>query len=91
LGQSAGQVHGNRKKFRGVLERVDGVSGPASDEPRWQIVWRDELPLKPGQKPGKNRQLPPLQALGFVLSDLKDARLAPVVSFNGRTRMPAGC
>jgi ribosome maturation factor RimP len=76
-----GQANGRRKKFRGVLECLDNVGAEIGTEPHWQIVWRDELPMKPGQKPGKKRQLPPLQALDFVLSDLKDARLAPMVSF----------
>lgn len=86
---AAGQVSATRKKFRGVLERVD-VAAEASDvaqaEPAWQIVWRDELDVKPGQKISKKRQLPPLQALGFVLSELKEARLAPIVSFKGRAQ-----
>jgi ribosome maturation factor RimP len=86
---AAGQVSATRKKFRGVLERAEVVSSdvvPDSSEPAWQIVWRDELVVKPGQKIGKNRALPPLQALGFVLSELKEARLAPIVSFKGRTQ-----
>ncbi len=86
---AAGQVSANRKKFRGVLERVEaaGSGGPAeAAAPVWQIVWRDELVVKPGQKIGKKRVLPPLQALGFVLSELKEARLAPIVSFRGRAQ-----
>ena len=83
----AGQVHANRKKFRGTLERVgqDGVSG-------WQIVWRDEAPVKPGQRVSKKRELAPLQALGFTLDELREARLAPVVDFKGRQpkNTPAG-
>ena len=85
---AAGQVSANRKKFRGVLERVEPVldaGQPALAEPSWQIVWRDEIVVKPGQKISKKRALPPLQALGFVLSELKEARLAPIVSFKGRT------
>lgn len=75
-----GQVHASRKKFRGTLEKRaenDGVFV-------WQIVWSDELPLKPGQKVGKKRAPPPLQALGFALDELREARLAPIVSFKGR-------
>ena len=86
---AAGQVSANRKKFRGILERVEPAAGDAAPlamaEPSWQIVWRDEIVAKPGQKISKKRALPPLQALGFVLSELKEARLAPIVSFKGRT------
>lgn len=71
-----GQVHANRKKFRGTLEQVDAQS--------WQIVWSDEPPRKPGQRVSKKREPAPLQALGFVLDELQEARLAPVVSFKGR-------
>ncbi|MDD2918469.1 ribosome maturation factor RimP [Rhodoferax sp.] len=76
---AAGQVSPTRKKFRGVLERV---------EPAWQIVWRDEPATKPGQKVSKKRLPAPTQALGFVLSELKEARLAPIVSFKGRAQVP---
>jgi len=72
---AAGQVNANRKKFRGVLEQ-----GPAG----WQIVWRDEPEVKPGAKVSKKRPQAPLQALGFTLDELRDARLAPIVSFKGR-------
>lgn len=71
-----GQVHANRKKFRGTLERVDAQG--------WQIVWSDEPPRKPGQRVSKKREPAPLQALGFTLDELQEARLAPVVSFKGR-------
>jgi ribosome maturation factor RimP len=76
MGQAAGgQVAANRKKFRGTLERNgDG----------WQIVWSDEPERKPGQKVSKKREPAPLQALGFTLDELKEARLAPVVDFKGR-------
>ena len=68
-------VSANRKKFRGKLERA-----PAG----WQIVWTNEPPVKPGQRISKKRQPAPLQVLGFVLDELREARLAPVVSFKGR-------
>ena len=87
----AGQVNANRKKFRGVLERVEaalGATEAAEAEVSWQIVWRDEVDAKPGQRISKKRVLPPLQALGFVLSELKEARLAPIVSFKGRAQAP---
>ncbi len=75
-----GQVSPSRKKFRGTLESVaqaDGQSG-------WQIVWSDAPAIKPGQRVSKKRVAPPLQALGFTLDELRDARLAPIVSFKGR-------
>jgi ribosome maturation factor RimP len=82
---AGGQVHANRKKFRGTLERVVGVAGGAS----WQIVWSDEPAVKPGQRVSKKRLPPPLQVLGFELDELREARLAPIVSFKGR-RADAG-
>lgn len=75
-----GQVAANRKKFRGTLERgveSEGVTG-------WQISWRDEPEVKPGQKISKKRVPAPTQVLGFTLDELRDARLAPIVSFKGR-------
>lgn len=78
---SAGSaVSANRKKFRGTLERAepkDGMTG-------WQIVWSDEPPVKPGQKVSKKKLPAPLQALGFTLDEIHQARLAPVVDFKGR-------
>ncbi|MCJ0763204.1 ribosome maturation factor RimP [Variovorax terrae] len=81
---AGGQVSANRKKFRGTLERVS--SGEASG---WQIVWRDEPAVKPGQKVSRKREPAPLQALGFTLDELRDARLAPMVDFKGRRPKPA--
>jgi ribosome maturation factor RimP len=75
-----GQVNANRKKFRGTLERVVAADGSVG----WQIVWSDAPEPKPGQKVSKKRVPPPLQALGFTLDELRDARLAPIVSFKGR-------
>ncbi len=66
---AAGQVSANRKKFRGTLE---------------QIVWSDAPEPKPGQKVSKKRAPAPLHALGFVLDELREARLAPIVDFKGR-------
>ena len=40
--------------------------------------------MKPGQKISKKRPAAPLQAMGFALDELKEARLAPIVSFKGR-------
>lgn len=82
----AAPVHANRKKFRGTLQRVE-ADGAVS----WQIVWRDEAPVKPGQKVSKKRVPAPLQALGFTLDELREARLAPIVDFKGRkARVTAG-
>jgi len=80
IAAAAGQVNATRKKFRGTLERTqsqEGVSG-------WQIVWSDAPVGKPGQKISKKRLPAPVQALGFTLDELKEARLAPIVSFKGR-------
>jgi ribosome maturation factor RimP len=81
---SAGStVSANRKKFRGVLERIAG-DGIEKEVPRWQIVWRDEPAVKPGQKVSKKKTPAPQQALGFTLDEIAQARLAPVVDFKGR-------
>lgn len=81
LGAAAGgQIAANRKKFRGTLERVSAADGTAG----WQIVWSDEPAPKPGQKVSKKRAPVPLQALGFTLDELREARLAPIVNFKGR-------
>jgi ribosome maturation factor RimP len=85
---AGGQVSPTRKKFRGTLERVAGVD----DSQGWQIVW-SELPKgasapKPGQKISKKRAPAPLQALGFTLDEVREARLAPIVDFKGRRPKP---
>ena len=77
---AGGQVHASRKKFRGTLEKVLAADGTVG----WQIVWSDAPPVKPGQKVSKKRVPPPLQALGFTLNELRESRLAPIVSFKGR-------
>ena len=77
---AGGQVHARRKKFRGTLEKVVAADGSTG----WQIVWSDAPPVKPGQKVSKKRVPPPLQALGFTLDELRESRLAPIVSFKGR-------
>jgi ribosome maturation factor RimP len=74
-------ISANQKKFRGTLERTDGSAGVA---PGWQIVWSDEPEVKPGQKVSKKRVPAPLQAMGFTLAEIHQARLAPVVDFKGR-------
>jgi ribosome maturation factor RimP len=86
---SAGStVSASRKKFRGTLERAEARAGELAG---WQIVWSDEPPVKPGQKVSKNRIPAPLQALGFTLDEIVQARLAPVVDFKGRrTKIGSG-
>ena len=69
-------VSANQKKFRGTLEKAETAG--------WQIVWSDEPEVKPGQKVSKKRVPAPLQALGFTLDEIAQARLAPVVDFKGR-------
>lgn len=85
---AGGQVAANRKKFRGTLERVASPDGSHG----WQIVWSQEpegRPApKPGQKVSKKRAPAPLQALGFALDELREARLAPIVDFKGRRPKP---
>lgn len=77
---AGGQVNATRKKFRGTLERTQGEGGVGG----WQIVWSDAPAVKPGQKVSKKRLPAPVQALGFTLDELREARLAPIVSFKGR-------
>ena len=72
-------VAANRKKFRGTLEK-------AGD--RWQVVWSDAPPAKPGARVSKKKEPAPLQALGFSLDELKEARLASIVDFKGRKTRP---
>ena len=62
-------------KFRGTLEKAGEG---------WQIVWSEAPEEKPGRKVSKKREPAPLQALGFSLDELKEARLASVVDFKGR-------
>jgi ribosome maturation factor RimP len=79
---AGGQVAANRKKFRGTLERAEDGG--------WQIVWSDEPAVKPGQKVSKKREPAPLQALGFTLDELKEARLASIVDFKGKKPKAVG-
>ena len=74
---AAGLVNATRKKFRGTLEKAETGEG-------WQIVWSDVPEPKPGARVSKKRPPVPLQALGFGLDELREARLAPVVDFKGR-------
>ena len=78
IGATGADVAANRKKFRGTLERTE-------DGRQWQIIWSDEPERKPGQRVSKKRPTVALQALSFELSDLQQARLAPLVNFKGRS------
>ncbi len=73
-------ISAKQKKFRGTLEHAESGSAAGT----WQIVWSDQPAAKPGQKISKKRVPPPLQALGFTLDEIAQARLAPVVDFKGR-------
>ncbi len=75
-----GLTSASRKKFRGRLERGKVVGNVGS----WQIVWADEPVVKPGQRVSKKRLAAPLQVLGFTQEEIREARLAPIVSFKGR-------
>ena len=78
---SGSTISANQKKFRGTLERPEQAGNGATT---WQIVWSDEPAGKPGQKISKKRAPQPLQAMGFMLDEIQQARLAPVVDFKGR-------
>ena len=71
-------VSANRKKFRGLLSK--------SESGGWQIELENEAakPLKPGAKVSKKRLEAPATVMGFMLDELKEARLAPIVDFKGR-------
>jgi ribosome maturation factor RimP len=84
---AGGQVGATRKKFRGTLERREAANQAddvSADAGGWQIVWSDAPVAKPGARVSKKRAPAPLQALGFTLDELREARLAPIVSFRGR-------
>ncbi len=85
-------ISANQKKFRGTLEHAESVESAASGSAAgtWQIVWSDQPAAKPGQKINKKRVPAPLQALGFTLDEIAQARLAPVVDFKGRKPKGAG-
>jgi ribosome maturation factor RimP len=83
---AGGQVSASRKKFRGTLDRCNAAAAAGHD---WQIVWSDTPPVKPGQRVSKKKLPAPLQVLGFSLDELKEARLAPIVSFKGRAAKDA--
>ena len=83
MGEAAqGQVNAKRKKFRGTLEKR--VTPEKAESGSWQIVWSDAPEPKPGVRVSKKKAPQPMQALGFSLDELRDARLAPIVDFKGR-------
>lgn len=83
---AGGLVNANRKRFRGRLEAVASPADPEQGEAgaMWRIVWSDEPERKPGQRVSAKRVPAPLQAMEFRYSELRDARLAPVIDFKGR-------
>ncbi len=81
---ASGLVSANRKKFRGRLEAVASVEGSDDAAQMWRIVWSDEPERKPGSRVSRKRVPAPLQAMDFHYSELRDARLAPVIDFTGR-------
>lgn len=94
MGSAAqGLVSASRKKFRGELRK-----GQAPGQ--WQIAWVDEpQPAKGVKAAHKNRILGAQssqsskkkkeiieQVMGFEWSELREARLAPIVNFKGRNK-----
>lgn len=77
IGITGTDIAANRKKFRGTLESTDQPDA-------WQIVWTDEPAPKPGQRVSKKRPPAVYQAMRFMLDELREARLAPIVDFKGR-------
>ena len=62
-----------RKKFEGVLAARDGG-------------WRLEMAPADAGKGGKGAKGGPAQALDFVLDEVREAHLLPVVDFKGKAR-----
>ena len=56
--------------------------------PQKKLIEQLNLVVKPGQRISKKRVPAPLQALGFTLDELREARLAPIVDFKGRGIKP---
>ena len=83
------QVFQGRKKWRGVLAAVEGA---AADGQAWRLLLPDDKPvsrtaLKRAAKAvaaGGESGLPVQQVLDFMLDEVRDARLVPVVDFKGR-------
>lgn len=83
------QVFEGRKKWRGVLALADGA---AAGEQSWRLLLPDDKPvsrtaLKRAAKAvaaGGESGLPVQQVLDFMLDEVREARLVPVVDFKGR-------
>ena len=76
--------HPSRDAPAPALDPLALKEGAQAGAGQWQIVWSDEPPVKPGQRVSKKREPAPLQALGFTLDEIAQARLAPIVNFKGR-------
>jgi ribosome maturation factor RimP len=77
IGAAGGtNVSALRKKFRGRLEQQQGKG--------WRLVWSDEEPTRPGVKSRRKKESAPPLALDFILEDVAQAKLVPVVDFKGR-------
>lgn len=80
LANEAAGLAANRKKFRGVLGKAESGG--------WQIVLTEDADrvqhVAPSKTQAKKKAQMPSVALGFELSELKEARLAPIVDFKGR-------
>lgn len=79
-----------RKKFQGVLQAAEGDA--AADGQAWRLVLepavaKDKEKAKP--KAATQNGSPAEQVLGFTLSEVKEARLVPVIDFKGRRFAPA--
>jgi ribosome maturation factor RimP len=85
IGAAAGLgsgVSGLRKKFKGTLE--------ARAEGGWQVLWTDAPQPKPGVRVSKKAKPVEWQALAFEWSEVREARLAPVLDFKGRQPKNSG-
>lgn len=82
IGITGTDIAVTRKKFRGTLESSE-LAG------HWQLVWTEAPPVKSGVRVSKKRAAVPLQAMQFTLEEVRDARLAPIVNFKGRSNPSA--
>jgi ribosome maturation factor RimP len=77
-----------RKKFQGVLQAAEGDA--AADGQAWRLVLepavaKDKVKGKAAASDAAQAE----QVLGFTLSEVKEARLVPVIDFKGRRFAPA--
>ena len=81
---AAGQVSPTRKKFRGVLERVEpAADAPAQAEPVWQIVWRDEPVDQAGSKSQQKEAACADAGAGFYVERAQRGALGTHCEFQG--------